>query len=119
VPNIDFFGPTYFSEVIKLVNDMAEGLEVSQNNQKYNILLILTDGIINDMRKTIDQIVRGSKLPLSIIVVGVGTADFSAMDQLDADHEPLFSQHYREHMHSDIVQFVPYSRFKDDPRQLA
>jgi hypothetical protein len=38
--------------------------------------LILTDGIINDMQKTIDEIVRGSDLPLSIIIVGVGEADF-------------------------------------------
>lgn len=55
---------------------MAEGLEVSQKNQKYLILLIITDGIINDMEKTIDQIVRGSSLPVSIIIVGVGDADF-------------------------------------------
>ena len=70
---------------------MAEGLEVSQSNQKYLILLIITDGIINDMKKTIDEIVRGSSLPLSIIIVGVGNADFSSMDVLDADDEPLYS----------------------------
>ena len=33
---------------------MAEAEQVSQLNQKYNILLIITDGIINDMQKTID-----------------------------------------------------------------
>jgi hypothetical protein len=53
--------------------------------------LIITDGIINDMNDTIDQIVRGSSLPLSIIIVGVGDADFTSMDRLDADDEPLFS----------------------------
>ncbi len=46
---------------------------------KYYILLIITDGFINDMDKTIDQIVRGSSLPLSIIIVGVGKEDFSSM----------------------------------------
>ena len=34
--------------------------------------MIITDGIINDMQATIDEIVRGSSLPLSIIIVGVG-----------------------------------------------
>lgn len=53
--------------------------------------MIITDGIINDMNDTIDQIVRGSSLPLSIIIVGVGDADFTSMDRLDADDEPLFS----------------------------
>jgi hypothetical protein len=35
--------------------------------------------------------VRGSELPLSIIIVGVGHADFSKMDELDADEVPLYS----------------------------
>ena len=67
------------------------------------ILMIITDGIINDMDKTIDEIVRGSSLPLSIIIVGVGEADFSSMDILDADDEPLWSKRYKRFMSSDIV----------------
>jgi vacuolar-type H+-ATPase subunit F/Vma7 len=51
---------------------MAEHANVSQENQRYQILMIITDGIINDLQKTIDEIVRGSELPLSIIIVGVG-----------------------------------------------
>ena len=98
---------------------MAEGAKVSQTNQKYQILLILTDGIINDMKQTIDEIVRGSALPLSIIIVGVGDADFSSMDTLDADDEPLYSHKLKKFMASDIVQFVPFSEFKNDPRLLA
>jgi Copine len=39
--------------------------------------LILTDGVINDIQNTIDEVVRGSDLPLSIVIVGVGNADFS------------------------------------------
>ena len=61
-----------------MVNSYAENLnmEISQQNQHYIINLIITDGIINDMNDTIDEIVRGSSLPLSIIIIGVGTADF-------------------------------------------
>jgi hypothetical protein len=59
---------------------------------KYHILLLLTDGVINDLEKTIDQIVRGSSLPLSIIIVGVGNEDFTNMNVLDADEEPLYSR---------------------------
>jgi len=51
--------------------------------------------------------------------VGVGDADFSSMDVLDADDDPLYSRKYKKYMASDIVQFVPYSEFKNDPRQLA
>ena len=71
------------------------------------------------MDKTIDQIVRGSSLPLSIIIVGVGDANFESMDVLDADDTPLYSKRFKKYMSSDIVQFVPFSEFKHDPRQLA
>jgi len=81
--------------------------------------LIITDGIINDMQKTIDQIVRGSTLPLSIIIVGVGSDEFSSMDTLDADETPLFSMKYQKYMEADIVQFVPFRNFRDDPMLLA
>ena len=43
------------------------------------------------MDRTIDQIVSASTLPLSIVIVGVGSADFSKMEILDADDEPLKS----------------------------
>ncbi len=49
------------------------------------MLLILTDGAIHDMKETIDQIFNAVNLPLSIIIVGVGNADFSNMEILDGD----------------------------------
>ena len=41
------------------------------------------------------------------------------MDVLDADDEPLYSRKYKKYMSADIVQFVPFSEFKNDPRLLA
>lgn len=55
------------------------------------------------MQQTIDEIVRGTDLPLSIVIVGVGTADFSSMDVLDADDEPLYSRKFNKYMSRDIV----------------
>ena len=49
-------------------------------NQEYTVLLILTDGIINDMGATIDSLVTASRLPLSVIIVGVGDAAFDQME---------------------------------------
>ena len=47
------------------------------------------DGVITDMDTTIRAIVRARKLPLSIVIVGVGDADFTNMKILDADDSPL------------------------------
>lgn len=71
------------------------------------------------MQQTIDQIVRGSNLPLSIVIVGVGSADFSNMDVLDADDSPLWSTKFKKYMARDIVQFVPYEDCKNDHFKLA
>ena len=71
------------------------------------------------MDKTIDQIVRGSDLPLAIIIVGVGDADFESMEILDGDEEALYSKSFRRYMSADIVQFVPFNEFKHNPHLLA
>lgn len=65
---------------------------MTQFNQKYTVCLILTDGIINDLDATIDEVVRGSILPISIIIVGIGNADFDQMEALDGDEAPLYSR---------------------------
>ncbi len=55
------------------------------HTQQYFILLMLTDGAISDMADTVRAIIDASFLPMSIIIVGVGTANFDNMNQLDAD----------------------------------
>jgi hypothetical protein len=72
--------------------------------------LIITDGVINDMQDTKDAIVDAGRIPLSIIIVGVGGADFTAMDELDADEVPLVSR-AGVRMVRDLVQFVPFTKF--------
>ena len=84
----------------------------------YNIILILTDGQINDMPETIDALVEASFLPISVIIVGIGKGDFSNMDILDADDNPLYDKNGRK-ADRDLVQFVPFYRFKDDAEKLA
>ncbi len=51
------------------------------------MLLILTDGCIMDMAATTQAIVEASALPLSILIVGVGNADFGAMEVREAARE--------------------------------
>jgi len=55
------------------------------NDNNYSVLLIITDGAITDASQTVDAIVQASYLPLSIIIIGVGNADFSQMNILDGD----------------------------------
>ncbi|RWS07463.1 copine-8-like isoform X2 [Dinothrombium tinctorium] len=103
---VHLYGPTNFSPVI---NSTASIAQQFQDGKHYFILLIITDGIISDMPQTKAAIVAASKLPLSIIIVGVGNADFSDMDELDADEHRLCANGvYAER---DIVQFVPMIKY--------
>ena len=79
---------------------------MSQTNQKYLVLLILTDGAINDLSSTIEALVKASDLPISVIIVGVGLADFNSMNELDGDGRMLTSG--GSTARRDIVQFVPF-----------
>ena len=65
------------------------------------------------MGDTIDSIIEGSKFPFSIIIVGVGNADFSKMKELDGDIIPLVNS-FGEIRKRDIVQFVEFNKFKDE-----
>jgi len=111
-------GPTLFSGILQQAIHQCSKESISQQNQHYSILLILTDGVINDLERTVSLIVQASQLPLSIIIVGVGNADFSAMEALDSDSE-LLKDSSGNVACRDIVQFVPFSKFGGDATLLA
>jgi len=111
-------GPTYFSEIIHETRMIIQRQDPSQ--QKYFVLLILTDGSIDDMDKTADEIVKAAnELPLSIVIVGVGhSSDLKKMEILDSDDHALKSSDGKK-AKRDIVQFVPFSKYASCPRKLA
>jgi hypothetical protein len=51
------------------------------------------------------------RLPLSVIIVNIGNADFIAMEELDADETSLVSRR-SEKMCRDLVQFVLFNKFE-------
>ena len=110
---ITFSGPTEFAPIIQAV--------ISRINEKdfnYHILMILTDGVIDDLQETIDALVYASVLPLSVIIVGIGNEDFKKMEVLDGDHVPLVSSNGNKRMR-DLVQFVAFSKYNNDEKALA
>ena len=113
--NIILAGPTEFCPLIEKVNDK---IRKENNNLKYHILMILTDGIIVDQQKTMDALVEGSFLPLSVIIIGIGNDHFQEMIQLDGDEILLISSKGVKKMR-DLVQFVPFNKYKNNPNKLA
>jgi hypothetical protein len=108
-------GPTNFAEVIRTSTRIANS---SRLGSSYTVLLLLTDGAVSDLQATIDALGDASKSPLSVIIVGVGNGDFTAMKMLDADTNPLVTSRGSV-ITRDLVQFVAFNEVSNDGTALA
>lgn len=109
-------GPTVFADVIQFAASQARSQHEANTRigkQAYTILLILTDGAVTDIEQTKHAIRNASSAPLSIVIVGVGNADFSRMQFLD-DFQRDEGGRTR-----DIVQFVEFSRHRHSREALT
>ncbi|XP_076898136.1 protein BONZAI 1-like isoform X1 [Bidens hawaiensis] len=105
--NVTLAGPTLFGPVITAAARIASQ-SLAADEKKYFVLLIITDGVITDLQETKDALVNASDLPLSILIVGVGGADFKEMEILDADKGERLESSTGRVATRDIVQFVPF-----------
>ncbi|XP_038668331.1 copine-9-like isoform X2 [Scyliorhinus canicula] len=105
---VQLYGPTNFAPVI---NQVARCAAPVTDGSQYFVLLIITDGVISDMVQTKEAIVNASIFPMSIIIVGVGPAEFDAMEELDGDEVRISSR--GRIAERDIVQFVPFRDYVD------
>ena len=110
---LTFAGPTEFAPIIQAVIS-----KINDDILHYYILMILTDGVIDDLQETIDTLVAACSLPLSVIIVGIGNTDFKKMEILDGDEVPLISSTGQKR-ERDLVQFVSFSKYENDEKKLA
>jgi Copine/C2 domain len=109
-------GPTVFSEVIDYAAATSRSKQEASlriGKQSYKVLLILTDGEVTDIEQTKRSIHAASDAPLSIVIVGIGHANFGAMQDLDDFQGNGYSTG------RDIVQFVPFSQHALDRSSLT
>jgi len=71
----------------------------------YTILLILTAGNVEDVQETKQHLISASKEPLSVVILGIGDADFSGMEFLD-------SFDVQTEAGRDITKFVEFNDYK-------
>ena len=110
-------GPTVFAEVIDYAAATARSKQEAAlriGKQSYKVLLILTDGEVSDIEQTKRVIQAASDAPLSIVIVGIGSADFGMMNTLDDFQSSIGMMGGR-----DIVQFVPFSQHMHDRSSLT
>jgi hypothetical protein len=101
-------GPTHFSPLLRYQMKICE----ATGDNLYHVLLIVTDGVMHDLQETVDCLVQASKLPLSVIIVGVGYENFNKLVQLDSDKSMLQDSRGEKALR-DVVQFVPFNAHRD------
>ena len=116
VKSVDFSGGTYFAPVIDRINEVMKNIIYADFH--YHILLIISDGFIEDIQDTIDSIIESSKYPLSIIIIGVGASVNNDMKRLNGESGKLISSS-GEILKKDIVQYVHYNDYADDINKLT
>ncbi len=81
-PQVTMSGPTSLAPVI------IKAIDIVKLKWSYHILLVITDGQLNNDSTTVDAIVQASNYPISIIVVGVGDGPWDSMENYD-DNLPM------------------------------
>ncbi|CAG8775238.1 24830_t:CDS:1 [Dentiscutata erythropus] len=102
--NVILLRPSKFAPTIQSAINRLKSL--ADDPKVYEVLLIITYGMIDDMESTIETIMQASVLPLSIIIIGVGTADCKEL----ADFK---SYNWGNLNPRDIVQFVAMKDFEN------
>jgi hypothetical protein len=75
--HVELSGPTSFVATIK------ETIRIVKQTKKYTILIIITDGVVDDAEASGQAIVEASNYPISIVCIGVGDGPFKTMEEFD------------------------------------
>ena len=84
---------------------VAQELAFEEGHLSYTILLILTAGNVEDVIETKNHLIAASKEPLSVVIVGIGDADFQGMVFLD-EFDPQTEDG------RDITKFVRFNDYR-------
>uniref|UniRef100_A0A7R9W2K0 VWFA domain-containing protein n=1 Tax=Pseudictyota dubia TaxID=2749911 RepID=A0A7R9W2K0_9STRA len=108
-------GPTVISKVIQAAAARANRYHktVQANPKlKYCVLLVITDGVLNasNLAETNRLLESVREVPLSTVIVGIGMADFSAMQDLEDTNGGVNRKN---------VTFAPFRPNQHDPQALS
>jgi hypothetical protein len=73
-------GPAVFAPVLRLA--IGRAADAWSRRHAFTVILVLTDGLVSDVRETIDAVLGAPVTSFCILIVGIGGADFSPMGEI-------------------------------------
>ncbi len=110
---IELYGPTLICPVIDNFKKMINNKSISI----YNVLMIITDGIIDDISKVIDSVVDAQSLPLSILIIGIGEEPTEEMRRLNMELGPLYDSNGKR-MDRKVVTYIHFQNYQNNFNML-
>ncbi len=117
LPVITLCSDGLLSPIIKEINNKVSEKIKENDYNFYNILLILTNGNIKDEKDTINNIVKSSFLPISIIIVGIGNGDFGYIDSFDENEEILINSNHLK-CNRNNIKFIHFNNYLKNENKL-
>ena len=107
---ISLSGPTV---ICPIIDNFKNSIKNNQSISIYNVLMIITDGIIDDIRNVIDSVVDAQSLPLSINIIGIGEKPTEEMRTLNLERGPLYDSKNRR-MDRKVVTYIHFQGYQNN-----
>eukprot|EP00834_Sanchytrium_tribonematis_P008232 NODE_907_length_3140_cov_0.862874.p1 type:complete len:981 gc:universal NODE_907_length_3140_cov_0.862874:35-2977(+) len=106
--SIKLSGPTNFAPHLKLASKIAR-----QSRKEYYVHLIITDGQVTDYHETMEELISCSNFPISVIILGVGSENFTKMHSFSGENGLLTSRDGSRKSRRDVCDFYEVSLQKN------
>lgn len=83
----------------------------------YNVLILFVNSVPEDLQDTIDEIIHGTYLPLSIVIVGVGDKEYNELRKISGKNLPKYSSKGGEKIR-DILHFISLNECGDNEKKF-
>ncbi len=107
---ISLSGPTV---ICPIIDNFKNIIKNNQSISIYNVLMIITDGIIDDIGNVIDSVVDAQSLPLSINIIGIGEKPTEEMRTLNLERGPLYDSKNRR-MDRKVVTYIHFQGYQNN-----
>ena len=107
---ISLSGPTV---ICPIIDNFKNIIKNNKSISIYNVLMIITDGIIDDIHDVIDSVVDAQSLPLSINIIGIGEEPTEEMRTLNLERGPLYDSKNRR-MDRKVVTYIHFQGYQNN-----